>query len=65
MVFVQKAIVDLFCEIFGLDGGDWSKDVDVAVRNVDPYQPHHSWRITERFVAAEGKDILPHRFDTR
>ena len=39
---------------------EWTDEFEVAMRTADPASPRPDWRLSEGFVAAEGRDILPH-----
>lgn len=52
-------------EVFGLDHETWTDEISIAVENIDPSKHQESWKLNEKFVAAEGKDILPHKACTR
>ncbi|XP_063704935.1 rapamycin-insensitive companion of mTOR isoform X2 [Culicoides brevitarsis] len=59
---VKKAILDLFYELIGLPTPQWndeSIDYSVALGVVDPADFQDAWRITDGFVAVEGRSILP------
>lgn len=56
---VRKAILDLFYELFEINQPTWSDEVLVALTSIDPSNFLSMWRLTDGFVAAEGKSILP------
>lgn len=56
---VRGAILELFYELLGLELPAWTDEPDVAIAAVDPSRQQHSWKLSEGFVAAEGKNILP------
>lgn len=62
---VRKAILELLYEVFGLDHEIWTDEINVAVENIDPSKHQESWKLNEKFVAAEGKDVLPHKACSR
>lgn len=37
----------------------------VAIRNIDPSKYQDLWSLSEKFVVAEGKDLLPHKACSR
>lgn len=57
---VRKAVLDLLYELLGLPLPEWTDEFSVALQAVDPSHPRDSWRLSEGFVAAEGRSILPH-----
>lgn len=57
--------MELLYEIFGLDHEDWTEEILVAINNIDPSKYQDVWSLSEKFVAAEGKDILPHKANSR
>lgn len=56
---VRKAILDLMYELLGLPQPAWTDEYSVALAAVDPSDYQDSWRLTEGFVAMEGRAILP------
>jgi rapamycin-insensitive companion of mTOR len=56
---VRKAVLDLFYELFAINQPTWSDEVSVALGSIDPSNYQSSWGLTDGFVAAEGKSILP------
>jgi rapamycin-insensitive companion of mTOR len=56
---VRKAILDLMYELLGLPQPAWTDEYSVALAAVDPSDYQDSWRLTEGFVAMEGRSILP------
>lgn len=56
---VRKAILDLMYELFGLPQPAWTDEYSVALAAVDPSDYQDSWRLSEGFVAMEGRSILP------
>jgi len=59
-VLFQKAILDLLYEFFGIPLPAWTDEVSVALSAVDPSHPQESWKLSDSFIAAEGRSILPH-----
>ncbi|CAG2068296.1 unnamed protein product, partial [Timema podura] len=55
-----KAILDLLYDLLGLPQPEWTDEFSVALEAVDPSHPQDIWRLSEGFVAAEGKAVLPH-----
>jgi hypothetical protein len=39
---------------------DWTDEFEVAMKTADPSAVRESWKLTDGFVASEGRDILPH-----
>ncbi|KAK6640058.1 hypothetical protein RUM43_008335 [Polyplax serrata] len=62
---VRKAILELLYEIFGLGYEDWAGDVVPSLRSIDPFKYQDLWSLSEKFIVAEGKDILPHKAYSR
>lgn len=56
---VRKAILDLMYELIGLPQPVWTDEYSVALLAVDPSDYQDSWRLSEGFVALEGRSILP------
>ncbi|KAF7987507.1 hypothetical protein HCN44_003269 [Aphidius gifuensis] len=56
---VRGAVLELFYELLGLPLPVWTDEPDVALAAVDPFRPRNNWKLSEGFVAAEGKTILP------
>lgn len=56
---VRKAILDLLYELLGLPQPQWTDEYNVALSVVDPADYHDSWRLSEGFVAMEGRFVLP------
>ncbi|XP_056646449.1 rapamycin-insensitive companion of mTOR [Diorhabda sublineata] len=57
---VRKSVLDLLYELLGLSQPEWSDELSVALSAVDPCEPQASWRLSEGFVVAEGRSVLPH-----
>ncbi|XP_046617804.1 rapamycin-insensitive companion of mTOR [Neodiprion virginianus] len=56
---VRGAVLELLYELLGLPLPAWTDEPDVALAAVDPSRTRDSWKLSEGFVAAEGKSILP------
>ncbi|XP_063227632.1 rapamycin-insensitive companion of mTOR [Bacillus rossius redtenbacheri] len=56
---VRKGILDLLYDLLCLPQPEWTDEYSVALDAVDPSRPRDSWRLSEGFVAAEGRDVLP------
>ncbi|KAJ8687622.1 hypothetical protein QAD02_023416 [Eretmocerus hayati] len=56
---VRGAILELLYELLGLPLPTWTDEVDVALAAVNPRRMRNSWKLSEGFVAAEGRVILP------
>lgn len=56
---VRGAVLELFYELLGLPLPTWTDEPDVALAAVDPRRFRESWKLSDGFVAAEGKTILP------
>ncbi|KAF5269709.1 hypothetical protein FQA39_LY08632 [Lamprigera yunnana] len=57
---VRKAVLDLLYELLGLPQPEWTDELSVALSAVDPAESQAAWRLSEGFVAAEGRSVLPH-----
>ncbi|XP_066994227.2 rapamycin-insensitive companion of mTOR [Anabrus simplex] len=57
---VRKAVLDLLYDLLGLPQPQWTDEFSVALEAVDPSYPRDAWKLSEGFVAAEGRAILPH-----
>ncbi|XP_063978549.1 rapamycin-insensitive companion of mTOR [Diachasmimorpha longicaudata] len=56
---VRGAVLELLYELLGLPLPTWTDEPDVALAAVDPSRPRDNWRLSEGFVTAEGRSILP------
>ena len=56
---VRGAVLELFYELLGLPLPMWTDEPDVALAAVDPNRARENWKLSEGFVAAEGRTILP------
>ncbi|XP_030564623.1 rapamycin-insensitive companion of mTOR [Drosophila novamexicana] len=56
---VRKAILDLLYELLSVPQPSWTDDYDVALQTVDPSDFQDSWLLSNGFVSAEGRSILP------
>ncbi|XP_053970556.1 rapamycin-insensitive companion of mTOR isoform X1 [Hylaeus volcanicus] len=56
---VRRAVLELLYELLNLPLPTWTDEPDVALAAVDPSRTRDSWKLSEGFVAAEGKYILP------
>ncbi|KAI4503571.1 hypothetical protein M0802_000974 [Mischocyttarus mexicanus] len=56
---VRGAVLELLYELLDLPLPTWTDEPDVALAAVDPGRTRDSWKLSEGFVAAEGKFILP------
>jgi rapamycin-insensitive companion of mTOR len=55
----RKAVLDLLYDLLGFPLPAWTDEASVALEAVDPSKMQDGWKLTEGFVAAEGKSILP------
>uniref|UniRef100_A0A673I8A9 Rapamycin-insensitive companion of mTOR-like n=1 Tax=Sinocyclocheilus rhinocerous TaxID=307959 RepID=A0A673I8A9_9TELE len=62
---VRKALLEVMYEIFRLPVPIVTGDFEEALHSVDPSKFQDSWRLSDGFVAAEAKVILPHRARSR
>ena len=56
---MRGAILELFYELLELPLPTWTDEPDVALADVDPARFRNSWKLSEGFIAAEGRTILP------
>ncbi|XP_034935765.1 rapamycin-insensitive companion of mTOR [Chelonus insularis] len=56
---VRGAVLELLYELLGLPLPMWTDEPDVALAAVDPCRQRENWKLSEGFVAAEGKSVLP------
>ena len=59
IINLQKAILDLLYELLYLQQPVWTDEYSVALTVVDPADYQDSWRLTDGFVAMEGRCVLP------
>ncbi|XP_046679270.1 rapamycin-insensitive companion of mTOR-like isoform X3 [Homalodisca vitripennis] len=62
---VRKAVLDLLYELLCLAQPEWSDEISVAMEAVDPSRLQEAFKLSEGFVAAEGKMVLPHLSKSR
>ncbi|XP_052412366.1 rapamycin-insensitive companion of mTOR isoform X1 [Carassius gibelio] len=62
---VRKALLEVMYEIFRLPVPLVTGDFEEALHSVDPSKFQDGWRLSDGFVAAEAKVILPHRARSR
>jgi len=56
----RRTILDLLYQSLSLQVPDWTDEFEVAMRTADPSAVKDTWKLTDGFVAAEGRDLLPH-----
>ncbi|KAH8386683.1 hypothetical protein KR093_001958, partial [Drosophila rubida] len=56
---VRKAILDLLYELLAVPQPSWTDDYVVALQTVDPSDFQDTWLLSNGFVSAEGRSILP------
>jgi len=61
----RRTVLDLLYQSLSLQVPDWTDEFEVAMRTADPAAVKETWKLTEGFVAAEGKDLLPHLAKSR
>ena len=61
----RRTILDLLYQSLSLQVPDWTDEFEVAMRTADPSAVKETWKLTEGFVAAEGRDLLPHLAKSR
>lgn len=57
---VRKAVLELLYDLIDLPHPEWTDEFSVALEAVDPSRPQSAWKLSEGFVAAEGRAVLPH-----
>ncbi|XP_035812844.1 rapamycin-insensitive companion of mTOR isoform X3 [Amphiprion ocellaris] len=62
---VRKGLLEVLYEIFRLPVPIVTQDFTEAFLSVDPARFQDTWRLSDGFVAAEAKVILPHRARSR
>ncbi|TTK94552.1 Rapamycin-insensitive companion of mTOR [Bagarius yarrelli] len=62
---VRKGLLDVLYDVFRLPVPVVTQDFIEALLSVDPSRFQDSWRLSDGFVAAEAKIILPHRARSR
>ncbi|KAF7668319.1 hypothetical protein LDENG_00018400 [Lucifuga dentata] len=62
---VRKGLLEVLYEVFRLPLPIATQDFTEALLSVDPCRFQDSWRLSDGFVAAEAKIILPHRARSR
>uniref|UniRef100_A0A3B3XQ30 RPTOR independent companion of MTOR, complex 2 a n=1 Tax=Poecilia mexicana TaxID=48701 RepID=A0A3B3XQ30_9TELE len=62
---VRKGLLEVLYEIFRLPVPIITEDFTEALQSVDPARFQDTWRLSDGFVAAEAKVILPHRARSR
>ncbi|GAB0093446.1 rapamycin-insensitive companion of mTOR [Sergentomyia squamirostris] len=56
---VRKAILDLLYELLEVPQPVWTDEYSVALSVVDPADFQDNWRLSDGFVAMEGRSVLP------
>lgn len=62
---VRKGLLEVLYEIFRLPVPIVTQDFTEALLSVDPARFQDTWRLSDGFVAAEAKVVLPHRARSR
>ncbi|XP_073418744.1 rapamycin-insensitive companion of mTOR isoform X3 [Dendrobates tinctorius] len=62
---IRRGLLEVLYEIFRFPLPVVTKDFIEALLSVDPSRSQESWRLSDGFVAAEAKTILPHRARSR
>ncbi|XP_026686268.1 rapamycin-insensitive companion of mTOR-like [Diaphorina citri] len=57
---VRKAVLEVLHELLGLPTPEWTDEFSVILEAVDPARFQDEFKLSEGFVAKEGKTILPH-----
>ncbi|CAL1528119.1 unnamed protein product, partial [Lymnaea stagnalis] len=64
-VEIRKYVLEVISDLFRLSLPVWAEDFGSAFASVDPSEMKDVWKLTEDFVAEEGRAILPHISQTR
>ena len=64
-VEIRKYVMEVISDLFRLPTPTWSDDFITSFSSIDPSEMKDSWKLTEGFVAEEGRSILPHISHTR
>ncbi|KAL8596171.1 hypothetical protein ACOMHN_021211 [Nucella lapillus] len=64
-VEIRKHILEMISDAFRLALPEWTDDFASALVSVDPMESKDLWKLTEGFVAEEGRVLLPHCASTR
>ncbi|XP_059471780.1 rapamycin-insensitive companion of mTOR [Neocloeon triangulifer] len=56
----RKNVLDLFNDLLGVPEISWTDEASVALADVDPAKMQDAWKLSDGFVALEGKSLLPH-----
>ncbi|XP_028312751.1 rapamycin-insensitive companion of mTOR-like isoform X1 [Gouania willdenowi] len=62
---VRKGLLEVLYEIFRLPVPIVTSDFTEALLSVDPARFQDTWRLSDGFIAAEAKVVLPHRARSR
>ncbi|XP_069819195.1 rapamycin-insensitive companion of mTOR isoform X2 [Dendropsophus ebraccatus] len=62
---IRRGLLEVLYEIFRLPLPVVTKDFIEALLSVDPSRCQETWRLSDGFVAAEARTILPHRARSR
>ncbi|XP_069739810.1 rapamycin-insensitive companion of mTOR-like isoform X2 [Narcine bancroftii] len=62
---VRRGLIEVLYDIFRLPIPVETQEFSEALLSVDPSRFQDSWRLSDGFVAAEAKTILPHRARSR
>ncbi|XP_061180915.1 rapamycin-insensitive companion of mTOR-like [Saccostrea echinata] len=57
---IRHGILEILFDLFRLKIPESTDDFNTALLSVDPSEMQENWKITDGFVAEEGKCILPH-----
>ncbi|NP_001267775.1 RPTOR independent companion of MTOR, complex 2 [Aplysia californica] len=64
-VEIRKYVLEVISDLFRLPLPTWTDDFVTAFSSIDPSEMKDVWKLTEGFVAEEGRAILPHISHTR
>ncbi|KAH9523714.1 hypothetical protein Btru_040714 [Bulinus truncatus] len=59
-VEIRKYVLEVISDLFRLTLPTWTEEFAAAFLSVDPSEMKDVWKLTEGFVAEEGRAILPH-----
>ncbi|KAK3090902.1 hypothetical protein FSP39_015586 [Pinctada imbricata] len=57
---IRQGILEMMFDLFRLKLPEWTDNFNTALLSVDPSEMQENWKLTDGFVAEEGKCLLPH-----
>lgn len=64
-MILQKAILELLCELLNIPQPEWTDDENIALESIQFSQHRESFKLSEGFLVSEGKMVLPNFSKTR